>query len=329
MNSWLLITFDDAQRQHAGNSGYDDQVESIYRWDESVPNAARIAVGDLAVIRSDVLLGIARIKDLVVAEGTKLFLRCPSCRRTSIKRRKYKQPEYRCSKCGTDFDEPYRENAEVRLYEARFGNTFARTPEAVTLADLRAACPRYNGQHSMQTIDLGRILPALLAANEAVAELLDTRALQSGLEHEADQWASKGGFDPRSISEAVRRQLRAIAIRQGQPEFRNLLMSAYSGQCAVTGTAVPQALEAAHIVPYQGQTTNHVQNGLLLRADIHTLFDRKLLSVDPESWEIVVHPDIRQTLYGDLHGVRLRPTDVEENRPSRIALARHRASCNF
>lgn len=66
---------------------------------------------------------------------------------------------------------------------------------------------------------------------------------------------------------------RAIAYRRGQSVFRRDLMYAYSSVCAVTGTTASDVLEAAHIYPYRGAHTNRVDNGLLLRADIHTLFD--------------------------------------------------------
>ncbi|WP_169719739.1 HNH endonuclease, partial [Novosphingobium acidiphilum] len=56
-------------------------------------------------------------------------------------------------------------------------------------------------------------------------------------------------------------------------------MKAYDGKCAVTSCAIEPLLEAAHIHPYLGPKTNHVTNGMLLRADIHTLFDLGLLAI--------------------------------------------------
>lgn len=81
------------------------------------------------------------------------------------------------------------------------------------------------------------------------------------------------GFDASSIVDARERVLGQIVRRRGQQEFREKLLVAYEGRCAITGCDAIEALEAAHIVPYLGTETNHVQNGLLLRADIHTLFD--------------------------------------------------------
>lgn len=78
-------------------------------------------------------------------------------------------------------------------------------------------------------------------------------------------------FDASNTRDARDRINRSIAIRRGQPALRSKLMEAYEGKCAVTACSVVDLLEAAHIRPYRGPHTNHIQNGLLLRADIHTL----------------------------------------------------------
>lgn len=55
---------------------------------------------------------------------------------------------------------------------------------------------------------------------------------------------------------------------------------------------VVSILEAAHINPYRGEGDNHPDNGLLLRADIHTLFDLDLLGIEPNQLLIELHPGI-------------------------------------
>ena len=79
------------------------------------------------------------------------------------------------------------------------------------------------------------------------------------------------------------RATRQIVSRRGQPKFRARLLSAYVGRCAITGADAEAVLEAAHIRPYRGPESNALPNGLLLRADIHTLFDLALLAIDPAS----------------------------------------------
>lgn len=112
---------------------------------------------------------------------------------------------------------------------------------------------------------------------------------------EAEQ---QGAFDPDDIEDAKTRVRASIVRRRGQHAFRQILLDAYGGRCAVTGCDVADVLEAAHIVPYQGDATHVVNNGLLLRADIHTLFDLGWIAVDPVSMTVLVHPELWQTQYG-------------------------------
>jgi predicted RNA-binding protein with PUA-like domain len=130
-------------------------------------------------------------------------------------------------------------------------------------------------------------------------------------------------FDPASIDDGRQRVLRSIAQRQGQATFRRRLFEAYGGRCALTDCEVPWVLEAAHIFPHRGQQTNHVTNGLLLRADLHVLFDLGLLRVDPESLTVELDPSLRGSPYTELSGRKLRLPASIEQRPSIEALAWH------
>lgn len=122
------------------------------------------------------------------------------------------------------------------------------------------------------------------------------------------------------------RALRAIALRQGQPAFRSDLMKAYAGTCAVTGYRTESVLEAAHISPYLGGHTSVVPNGLLLRADIHTLFDRLLLTVAPD-YTVRVAPALAETPYADLDGKTLAMVPSAPLAPAPTALAAHNEKC--
>lgn len=130
-------------------------------------------------------------------------------------------------------------------------------------------------------------------------------------------------FDPTDIEDGRRRVLAAASRRQGQTKFRRELMRAYEGKCAVTGCTIEPLLEAAHIHPYLGPHTNHVTNGMLLRADIHTLFDLGLLSVDADhrvlGSEILLNGD-----YAALIGQSLELPSNASDRPSSKALEWHR-----
>jgi putative restriction endonuclease len=85
------------------------------------------------------------------------------------------------------------------------------------------------------------------------------------------------------------------------------------------------ALEAAHIISYRQTQANHPANGLLLRADLHDLFDLGLVAVDTRAMKIELAQDLAGTMYESLAGAALRvPTD-KSLRPSVEALDRHRA----
>lgn len=113
-------------------------------------------------------------------------------------------------------------------------------------------------------------------------------------------------FNPSSVIDARERILAQIVRRRGQSEFRNSLIEAYAGCCAITGCNVSEALEAAHITPYKGAATNALANGILLRADLHTLFDLGLISVSPETFRVVVAYKLRCSPYSELHDVPMR-----------------------
>ncbi|MGH9773919.1 MAG: HNH endonuclease [Candidatus Acidiferrales bacterium] len=73
-----------------------------------------------------------------------------------------------------------------------------------------------------------------------------------------------------------------VMPRLGQGSFRVVVTDAYERRCAFTGSPVLHVLEAAHIKPFMQDGPNAVNNGILLRQDVHTLFDRGYITVTPE-----------------------------------------------
>ena len=78
------------------------------------------------------------------------------------------------------------------------------------------------------------------------------------------------------------REQSAQAVREGQGGFRLRLLDAYGNQCAITGEHTVPVLDAAHIQPYLGPASNHVQNGMLLTKEFHALFDLGYVTITPE-----------------------------------------------
>jgi hypothetical protein len=109
---------------------------------------------------------------------------------------------------------------------------------------------------------------------------------------------------PQSNGEDV--QWQARRVRQGQPAFREALLKAYESKCCITGTAPPNVVDAAHIEPYSTEQDCDPANGLLLRADLHNLFDDNLIAIHPETLEVHIHQSLAETEYRDLAGKQLR-----------------------
>lgn len=127
-------------------------------------------------------------------------------------------------------------------------------------------------------------------------------------------------FEPKNQEDGRERVLRSLVRRQGQPQFRAGLIGAYDARCAITRCPLLVILEAAHITPYLGPGTNLVSNGLLLRADIHTLWDRALIAINPTTMLLAVSPEVRDDTYQSLFGTPVYQPVTVSSRPSMAAL---------
>ncbi|NNG02887.1 MAG: HNH endonuclease [Inquilinus sp.] len=118
-----------------------------------------------------------------------------------------------------------------------------------------------------------------------------------------------------------------IRPRLGQGAFRVLVTDLYKRRCAVTQERTLPALEAAHIRPYGEGGAHEAPNGLLLRRDIHSLFDAGYVTVTP-ALRFEVSGRIREEFengrhYYALHGRRIEAPREAGQRPDAGALAWH------
>jgi 5-methylcytosine-specific restriction enzyme A len=138
----------------------------------------------------------------------------------------------------------------------------------------------------------------------ALLEPSSSRRLPDHEAHKLEN-GSVPAFDPQEddLRAVIQRQIKE---RRGQQKFRDSLRKRYRGRCLVTGCGLLDVLEAAHIMPYRGETFNHPENGLLLRADIHTLFDLDLLGIEPTELRIELHTKLAtDSHYRNLVGKKL------------------------
>ena len=104
-------------------------------------------------------------------------------------------------------------------------------------------------------------------------------------------------------------------------------MDAYGWKCAVTGEHAVPVLDAAHIQPYLGPASNHIQNGLALRTDLHRLYDKGYLAVS-DDMRLEVSRRLKDEFdngkrYYEMQGARLVLPSAAALRPSEEALLWH------
>ncbi len=86
---------------------------------------------------------------------------------------------------------------------------------------------------------------------------------------------------------------RLAPYRLGQNAFKARVLAAYSRRCSVTGDKIKPVLQAAHIRPLPAGGEHRLDNGLLLRSDVHTLFDKGYLGIDPK-YRLLVSRRLRE-----------------------------------
>lgn len=150
------------------------------------------------------------------------------------------------------------------------------------------------------------------------AELLSYEAIQAllGVLEENGRLTVEEPLPPpveAVVAEGKRVEQVLRVIREGQAEFRKRLVAHYGAVCMVTGTEQANVIDAAHIVPYNGTSTNALSNGLLLRKDIHALFDAGLLTIGPDL-VVYVSAGVDDPFYRSLDGKELTLTS-----PSKIS----------
>jgi putative restriction endonuclease len=144
------------------------------------------------------------------------------------------------------------------------------------------------------------------------------------------------GDQPGLAAEPAERYGREVTYcpRLGQGAFRLAVTDAYGRACAVTGEHSLPVLDSAHIQPYAEGGAHEVSNGLLLRADLHRLYDRGYVTVTPD-FEFRVSSALREEyengrIYYDLEkslrdgGRVIRLPGDPGHRPDRDRLAWHR-----
>ena len=116
-----------------------------------------------------------------------------------------------------------------------------------------------------------------------------------------ESWLGGRNRSPLATTGEVKFAERSVLGRLGQQRFRADVLRAYGGRCAITGCAEGTVLQAAHIWPVQRGGRHAIENSVLLRADLHNLFDLGLLKVTHEL-RVEINPAVSDPQYAQLRG---------------------------
>lgn len=295
--AWLMLAAGE-DREHGGNDGYADDPTAHYVWDDTVQNHRRPKVGDVIVLwDKKTLLGASVIDNIDVTDTEKTFRWCPRCGKSDIKARKSLEPTYKCYKCKAEFDEAQSEIRPVTRYTAHYEAGWMDLGGRIPREELRQLCVRPNSQNSIRELNYA-----------GFRRSVGMEAAPTPVEAELE-----------NILGGHRKTM--VRARIGQPAFRQDLLGRYGRVCAFTGPAPLQALEAAHLYSYAEDGVHRTEGGLLLRRDVHRLFDYGMLAVEPSERRIDVGPELRG--YEDYESLHNRRLSVDVSNRQVYWLRRH------
>ncbi|CAH5859676.1 hypothetical protein AI2913V1_1315, partial [Klebsiella aerogenes] len=292
--AWSFKAIEQEDLRYWGNDGYHDDSSLFYRYDSFVANHKNVKNGDVVIItnRGNVL-GVSVIEKIETQDINKKRNKCihPDCNAKKILPRKTIKPEWRCDN-GHEFDAPRVIFEPAIEFVAIYGNQF-RELSNITMSQLITETPRYNGQMSIQEVNLQWAIDLVNPLSSVVLDL------------EADEADEADEAVPALLDEDQRQVIeRHIKKRRGQKTFRDQLLKS-NPVCAVTGCMLVDILEAAHIDAYRNDSHNHISNGLLLRSDIHTLYDLNHLAIDPDKKTLHFSKKALSEKYSEYEGLKI------------------------
>ncbi|WP_031164889.1 HNH endonuclease [Streptomyces durhamensis] len=262
MTAWLVLAKAGSKRI---SEGYDDNPATHYSWDSTVPNHGRLNVGDVIVLwDGKELLGLSVIEDITVGQATKTTPFCLKCKKADVAERKKKLPRFVCwnQKCKHEDEKAGWKTKQVTTYRSRHEAGWIPARGELMARRLRQLCVQEDSQNSLRELRWDDFRHALTHSGTPLPlRIIDT----------AQDVIASGHTTA------------TIRVRKGQPAFRKHLLEVFGEVCAFTGPAPAQALEAAHLYSYAANGKHHKGGGLLLRRDLHRLFDLGLIAVNPKS----------------------------------------------
>ena len=212
------------------------------------------------------------VESLEVGIGQKTLYSCQFCGKASIKRRKRVLPVFRChnQECKGQFNDPITETVQVTTFRIRHDAGWVSLDGLLDGNELRALCRDHGSQHAIRPL-VWEHFQAAVSVMGATLRQVDRRS------DDVDGAAPRGGH-----------VIATTRVRRGEDRFRERLLSEFGERCAVTGPCPRSVLEAGHLYSYAQSGVHHKHGGLLLRRDVHSLFDRGALAIHPDSLTVSV-----------------------------------------
>jgi len=255
---------------------YADEPSSVYEWDSLVPNYSKPKAGDFILIWDSgqlLVFGMSVIQTISSEETFKVLLRCPECMKTDVRPREKLVPRYRCGKCRTEFAEPVREEVRITRFKSDHEAGWQDLSGLLDGSDLKKVCFEPESQHSIREIDLDKF-----------EELMSSKSLSFKTESVRDlQREIAGGY-----------KWTRAKTRIGQDLFRKELLDKYGATCAIVGVSHPKTIQACHLYSWSEKGKHDIDGGLLMRSDLHSLFDDGLLRINPDSLKVVLSEELAE-----------------------------------
>ncbi|MER0244180.1 HNH endonuclease [Streptomyces sp. HSW2009] len=288
MTAWLALLTGEA-RARSGEL-YDDVLGEHYSWDSTVVHHENVSQGDVIVMwNGQTLLGMSVIEEITKQPAMKDIHRCPKCNDTEVNPRKTKLPVFRCAHCKHEFDDPIKETKSVIAYRGTYGAGWVSMEGALSGTELRQLCVHPKAQNSFR--------------------ILKRDQVESALKHKG-QARSLGVVEKTEKVIAGGHATALVRVRKGQASFRKQLLDTYGENCAFTGPLPASVLEAAHLYSF-AKSGDHNGGGLLLRRDLHRLFDLGGIAVNPATSALDVVASLHNyPTYADLHQKPLTVTSL-------------------
>lgn len=288
MTAWLAL-LTGAERARSGEL-YDDVLGEHYSWDSTVVHHATVAKGDVIVMwNGQTLLGMSVVEEITSKPAVKDIHRCPNCNDTEVNPRKTKLPVFRCANCKYEFDIPIKETKPVTTYRGTYAAGWVSMEGVLSGIELRQLSEHPKAQNSFRRLKWDLVQEAL---------------------------KQKGQNGPLGVVKTTEKAIAGghttatVRVRKGQASFRKQLLDTYGENCAFTGPTPAVVLEAAHLYSF-AKTGDHNGGGLLLRRDLHRLFDLGMIAVNPTTLTLDVAPEIvTYPLYSSLHQQKLTVTEL-------------------